>query len=174
MQREYVIEKLVSALRRLSDEELYALSQLLRYSDVAHIFGEIVDRMIRLRGIERERRPESRVLEGQNSRKPSRASRMGVTEPVEARFFNLLNDRQLFPSTKDVVDVLNDVFNLGLRYEDYVKHGRRDLIQRCWNHLQAMPVNERRRLLRVLSERGESQSAGSEGYHELFRILSQK
>ncbi len=174
MQREYVIEKLVSALHRLSNEELHALSELLRYSDIAYTFGEVVDRMIRLRELELERLPESRVPKEEIPRRFSRVRRMGVTEPIEARFFDLLNNRRLFPTTKDVVDVLNDVFNLGFRYEDHLKHGRRDLIHRCWNHLQAMPVNERRRVLRALSERNQSQAPGSEGYHELFRILSQK
>jgi len=174
MQREYVIEKLVSAMSHLSDQDLSSLAELFRCEDVAQVFREVVERMIHLRRIEQERRGESSLREEQASRSRARARRMGATEPAEVKFLALLDNRTLFPSTRDVIDVLNDIFDLGLRYDDYQKEGRRDLIQRCWRHFQRMPLTERRRVLRALSQRSEGPSSTAEGYHELFRILSQK
>ena len=174
MEREYVVEKLISALPRLSDQELRALSDLFSYGDVAYIFRVVVEQLIQMRNIERERYRDAVHAEERPPGRRSRPKRLDASEPAEARFIALLNDRTLFPSTRDVVDVLNDIFGLGFRYEDHQKQGRRDLIQKGWNHLQRMPVNERRRVLRVLSQRDQSRVGASEGYRELFRILSQK
>lgn len=174
MHSDYLIERLISAMTRLSDQELRELVDLFRYGNASEVFGEVVERMIYLRRIEREKRLETTRDESQFSRQPATRSSTPMSEPVKRRFFALLNNRTLFASTKDVVDVLNDVFNLGLRYEDYQRQGRRDLIHKCWRHLEQMPSDQRKKVLRALSQRRMEHAPGSEGYHELFRILSQR
>ena len=174
MQNDHVIEKLVHGLSRLSERELRRLVELFYRHDVAEAFREVVERMIVLRQAEEERRKSSALGRSRNRHPLKRGVDVSSEEPLKQEFLIVLHDRDIFPSTKDVVDVVNDVFGLGLRYEDFRRRGRRDLIQRCWHHFQGMPVDERRRILRTLSRRSKAPSASSEGYHELFRILSQK
>jgi hypothetical protein len=174
MGNEYVIEKLISSLSHLSDRELHDLANLFYQRHVAEAFAQIVEKTVYLREAERHKRMpgapyEIRIVERREGRGPVRRS-----EPARERFFAILNDRDLFPSTRDVVEVLNDVFELGFRYEDYRKRGRKDLIEKCWRHFEGMPLTERRNVLSVLSRRSTDDPFRSEGYHELFRILSQK
>lgn len=174
METEYVIHKLISSLSRLSDGELHDLADLLHRDDVGDAFERIVQNTIQLRRAERSRRSrathgETHFVGASERKQPVRAS-----EHPRDKFFAFLNDRRLFPSTRDVVQVLNDAFELSFRYEDYRKRGRRDLIQKCWRQFEDMPLTERRKVLRLLSRRTPHHPFSSEGYHELFRILSQK
>ena len=174
MRIEYVIEKLLSSLSRLSDKELHQLADLFCQSDVAETFGKIVENILYLRQLERGSRKRSMPEKMHIVRniKGKRSVRAG--DPVKEKFFAFLNDRTLFPSTRDVVEVLNDVFKLGFRYEDYRKQGRKDLIQKCWRNFECMPLTQRRKVLRSLFQRSTNDTFQSEGYEELFRILSQK
>ena len=174
MGSEHVINKLVANLGRLSDQELRELSELFQQGDVARAFAEVVEKIIYLRRAEHQRSMNAIPIETSVSRKAVGDQPIRPSEPAKGRFFAILNDRTLFPTTRDVVEILNSVFGLELRYKNYRRHGRRDLIQKCWRHLEKMPSFDRRRVLQSLSSKDANSSFRSEGYHELFRILSQK
>ena len=174
MGSEYVINNLVASLGRLSDQDLRDLSNLFYDGDVAKAFAEVVEKMIYLRQAERQRSKKFFSTEASVPRRAEGDRHTRPIEPARVRFFAILSDRSLFPATRDVVEVLNNVFGLGLQYENYRKRGRRDLILKCWRHLEKMPLSDRRSVLQSLSSRSEHGSFRSEGYHELFRILSKK
>ena len=174
MRNEYVINKLVSNLGRLSDQELQELSNLFYEGDVAKAFAEVVEKIIYLRRAERQRSKKFFSTEANIPQRAERDRHISSGEPARDKFFVILNDRSLFPATRDVVEVLNNVFGLELQYENYRKRGRRDLIKKCWHHFEKMPIDKRRRVIQLLSNRSAHGTFRSEGYHELFRILSQK
>ncbi len=174
MRIEYVIEKLLSSLSRLSDKELHQLADLFCQSDVAETFGKIVENILYLRQLDRSSRKRSTPEKEHIVRNIKGKRSVLANYPAKKNFFTFLNDRTLFPSTQNVIDVLNNVFELGFRYEDYKRHGRRDLIQKCWNNFERMPLEQRRKALRSLFQRSANEPFKLEGYNELFRILSQK
>lgn len=174
MKSDYVVDKLISGMGRLSDRELRNLADLFKQGNTAQVFAEVIENTIRLRRMERERHNREYSDEMHIDGRSRERERAFANEPARERFFAFLNERSLFPSTRDVVEVLNDVFELELCYEDYRKRGRRDMIRKAWHHFEGMEFRKRRRVLRVLSGRSAQSPHLSEGYHELFRILSQK
>jgi len=174
MKTDYVIHKLISSLSRLSDRELHELADLFHRPDVGEVFGRIVEKTIYLRHVERNMRKRITHRETRSMVTNDQKQWIGAKKHTKDKFFAFLNDRSLFPSTRDVINVLNYAFQANFTYEEYRKRGRRDLIQKCWSKFENMSLIYRRRVLKLLSRRTVDHPHSSEGYHELFKILSQK
>lgn len=174
MKNDYVVDKLISGMGRLSDRELRDLAKLFYQGDVAQVFAKVVEHTIELRRMERKRHTKEHSNEMYYERNFGGRKHAIASEPAREKFFAFLNERSMFPSTRDVIEVLNDVFEFEFRYEDYRRQGRRGLIQKAWHRFQGMEFRKRRQAIRALSQRSDQSPYLSEGYHELFRILSQK
>lgn len=178
MSGSYIINKLFLALSDLTDNDLRRLLSILRRNDAITELAKVVESILSLRRIER---PDAvRWQEGQDAESslagegPSEKS--GDNESPNGRSFDeleraiqtLLDNRQAFPTTKDVVDVVNSEFQCGIDYDSYRKRGRRDVIKRCRADLQLLPKRKQISLMKAFFQK----HAEMDKYARLFKILA--
>lgn len=184
MENKYVLIKLVGALNTLSDSDLSRLAVLLKQPKVNEALVKLIENTLELRMAERTSRPDKRyedaseVTEEQRTIERNsiglRGDQVGVqaVEDVQSAFVTLLQDRSLFPSTKDVVDAVNRVFQWGIDYEEFRKRGRRDLINKYLHRLSLYPDNRRIKLLKSFFYEVSQKAVKVDKYSELFKILA--
>jgi len=177
MENKYVIQKFIKWLNNLPEVELNELADLLSEREGSRSLVAIIRNTIDLRNYERSssRRlisrdrglgKESRVI----NRSPS--SNVGSVEEVKRKFFEAFEDLSLFPTRKEIINVMNGVFDCGLEYTNYKKRGRKDLISKCWNQLSRLPKEEQHKKLRTFVDKISENKYGRNEYKELFRILA--
>lgn len=178
---ESVLTALVSALSRLSDSQLETLRHLLGRPRFADVLVRQVDSILAFRRA--VPKGDSLSVEMETETERIRTDRVKsvriITKPLtkDPRHFrtalsNLLSDRMLFPSTKDVLQAVNDGFGFEFRYDDFKKSGRRDLIRRCWSSLERLPDRSRRQALKNFLDKYSTSGKAADAYKELFRILT--
>lgn len=183
MANDYIIQRLISSLGSLSNRELYQLVDIFTKRNVAKIFSKIIHEIIYLREVENKIkrkhslksvpvRKRKEVLLSDGIVTPSEILQY-PTEIIKNNFCEVLNNKSSLPSTRDVIEILNKSFPFNLRYESFRRRGRRDLIERCWKYLEETSSEKRHKMLTNFFRLTYKKSIGSEGYHELFRILSQ-
>ena len=83
-----------------------------------------------------------------------------------------LNDRNIFPSTMDVINFANSIFDCRINYEQFRRRGRRDLIKKVLKHLFELPISLRESMLKNFFSKLQSANNESSAYQELFKILT--
>ncbi len=175
MKRNYVLNKLVLALAELSDHDLRELSSLLRHPDVSTSIACIIDETIHLREMERRISQSGSSISASEAtgEAPSRTGTLGQDkgqQSIRDVFHRTLSDKGAFPSTRDVVDAINDVLGETFKYQDFKRNGRRPLIRKAWRVLETRSRRSRvsaiRRLMRAVP------SPEAKEYRDLFRMLT--
>ena len=184
MREEYVVDKLVAALAGMSDLDLRLLASLLAERSVRTSLSTLLDRMIALRKAENESRRRRRATrqatlpygsdEVQNSVRPPAQHGRSQAQASELRsvFFGLLQDRDRYPSTRDVLDAMNTSFGMSLEYEKFKRRGRKDAITYCWSRLSDLGEVRRLRLLKRFLSGVATGPSEKDEYGHLFRILA--
>ena len=180
----YTLNKFVSLLNNLSDTDLQELGNLFAQPGVCETFSNLIRNTLELRKSERKSRNEiydkSKTEEAQQAKteilkkvavKSSLDSVMQA-DGIKTRFFSLLEDRKLFPSTRDVVTAINGEFDCDIPYKYYSKHGRKDIINKCWRHLSRYPRREQRKMIKDFVDRMLVTRSQKDEYRELFKILT--
>jgi hypothetical protein len=181
---DYSLNKFLSLLNNLSDTDLRDLGNLLAQPKVCEKLSRLIRTTLELRQSEKrnkyqiynksgiEEAPRSKTeLKKQIPVKSDLDDIMHVNG-LKARFFSLLEDRKLFPSNRDVLTALNKEFDCDIPYKYSSKHGRRDIINKCWIHLSGYPRQVRRRMIKNFVDRMLVTNSQRDEYRELFRILA--
>lgn len=178
----FVFPKLVNALLGFSDRQLRELKALLRRPRSGSAVIKQIDSILELRAEERairsssNKRPNPMISE-QKWHVDSAAlesSQIGHRLPdnLRSNLTAILENRRLFPGTKDVIQVVNTYFNCEFDYATFRKRGRKDLIQRCWSHLESLPGKHRKRMIGSFIRRFAAEFSDSDAYRDLFKILT--
>ena len=184
MNNNYVVHELLAALAGLSNRQLRQLAAVFAKRDAGKAFSKAIEEIVLLREAERRtRKARSKQLQEVQSGREGLAGTTIVSpnevryypkEVIKTRFYEVLNNRDVLPSTKDVIEVLRESFPFKFEYSEFRRRGRRDLIGKCWGYLEEMPSAPQRKLLETFFRRTYKGSIEGEGYQELFKILSQK
>lgn len=183
MEGKDVLTKLVSALNNLSDDDLHQLTALLAQPKANKALVKLIESTLALRYAERKSKSEIRKPSYTVRRKDREIgsndanlvhNRLSVRSMDELKntFVTFLEDRNLFPSTRDVVDVVNKALHRGIAYEDFRKRGRKDLIRKCWTYLTTLPRKRQIEMLKTLFYSIPKEPEGIKPYRELFKILA--
>ena len=172
---DYVLSKLISGLPGLSNRELRHLATLLRDPNISSSVARVVDEIIRLRDMEKHLSqgdlsdvPASH--HGSGSRDALKLLAESPAETTHEVFERILLDKTAFPSTHDVVEVLNRAFGVSFAYKDFKRSGRRPLINKAWKTLLDRPRRARISALRRLLNAARPSEASE--YRELFTTLT--
>lgn len=184
MENQYVLNKFVNALNTLSDADLRHLARMLKQPKVNEDLARLIESTLALRHAERN----SKLQKGdgasyRNRMAHARAETTNLAargyevpirsmEDVKNTFIGLLEDRNLFRSTRDVVDSVNTSFQCGIEYEKFRKRGRRPVIRKCLQHLSGFPVSKQIEVLRSFLNKISDEASRLEQYRELFRFLA--
>jgi hypothetical protein len=177
MENKYVLQKFVKWLNTLPEVELNELADLLSEPKVSRSLIAIIKNTIGLRDFEHNSTRRLIVKDkgvGEKSRvmNISPSPNIGRFDEVKRKFFEAFEDLSLFPTRKEIVKVMNGIFNCGLEYKNYKKRGRKDLIRKCWNQLSMLPKEEQHKKLKIFVDKISENNLGRNEYKELFRILS--
>lgn len=187
MESQSVLNKLFNTLGNLSDDDLRKLAELFRYQNTSKAFVKMIESALGFRDATHGNKMPLREQRAKhNSIEEFEVQRSAVYhEPVNyisrgrtskkmlyAGVASALEDRDLFPSTKDVAEVVNSQFNCGIEYEDFQKRGRRDIIGKCMQNLRKLPEKDQYTLLRDFFHKIITDRSGMNQYRELFRILT--
>lgn len=184
MSSEFVLDKLAAALLTLTDSQLIRLKKLLLNGQVQKAVVNQIESILLTRSAEKS-------VGGSVLSSPSRVTNADSRDSAESSgrnhsfshdresklkdsFFSLLEDRQFFPSTKDVLQAISQHLKLRYSYEDFKKRGRRDLVSRTWTALQQLSERRRIDLLRDLFETYAAPSENSSAYRDLFEVLTKR
>jgi hypothetical protein len=184
MKPEFVLEKLIDLLGELSDADLINLGALLRQPDVHLILAKLIESTLALREAERRSRKlghgkliRDEILQEDSPTGTARiidndVRQKGSLKEAVRYVGQLLADRNLFPSTKDVVTAINAAFDLKMRYEEFRKRGRRDLIERWLTYVGRMPESEQWHRFEAFVKQMPANRFDTDQYRNLFRILT--
>ena len=167
----------------LSDKELRKFATLLSQPMVTRALISLIESSLTIRKAERTSGSQkistppirdSSVITSKSSKNEvvqnGISSRMSVDEARRA-FSTLLEDRDLFPSTRDIVDAINLHYDWQISYEKFKKRGRRDLIQICLSRLKTYSDIQQVKKTYLFIERLKTQHSGVDHYKNLFNIL---
>lgn len=182
MRRDYVLNKLAVTLADFSQTELRQLRTLLAEQSVIDTLSALIEKSLALRDLERgilgrsgpvepDFRASKKEARGNASSaeggEPFRGGTLEVRETLE----RALNDRSLFASTREVVEVVNSLFGCKLAYEDFRRNGRKPVIRKAWKLLsQRSPIQQGKALETLLGWLPRSYGERDE-YRNLFRML---
>ncbi len=94
-----------------------------------------------------------------------------LNEHIKTKLASMLKNKNLYLSTRDVVDAINSSFKLNINYLDYYKRGRRDLINNFLNQLSELPNKKRLELIKNFFSQVGLNNLESDEYQKLFSIL---
>lgn len=186
MKDKHIVDKFISLLSRFSEKELLELRTLFQDPRANKVFLKALDGSLELRrlysirsSLEHGLTPNSKKeLNNVQKAETSKSSSAKGFRPINGfshRFAEILQNRNLYPSTKDVVNAINNAFNWEIKYEDFYKRGRRDLIRHCLNRLSDIEEGQRRKMIRSFISDIRSRKDWEEldrHYRELFGILA--
>lgn len=186
MKHNQAIDKLIGLLSNFSERELLELRIFFQKPSATKAFSKLIDGMIELKqlhstlspfGQDAKLKTEKKLDNFQNSKKSDLRSTKGF-RPINGfshRFADILESRSLYPSTKDVVEAVNEAFNWDIKYEDFYKRGRRDLIRHCLNLLGDIEESQRRKMIKSFLKNIRARKDLTDfdrDYRELFSILA--
>lgn len=181
---DYSLNKFLSLLNELSDSDLQDLGNLLAQPKACEKFSRLIRTTLELRKSERrhkyqiynksriEEEPKSKTEPKKQVPVKSDLDDIMHINGMKGRFFCLLEDRKLFPSNRDVVTAVNKEFDCDIPYKYSGKHGRKDIINKCWKHLSGYPRQVQRRMIKNFVDRMLVTNSQRDEYRELFRILA--
>jgi len=182
--QEHVINKLIAAMYDFSDDTLRQLTEILEHPRECTLLQRRIREILALRRTERrtgKEKSNTHVVKENvelvaDSNPGIQSARFeafsGSDVNLKNMLFDILQDRERFGSTRDVIEAINSFFDCGLDYESFRRRGRRDAIRRCWTQLLNLSKKERSRLLRRFFEAIYSQEGDKRIYRELFRLLT--
>jgi len=182
-----LIKKLFNAVSKLSNEDLTRLAELFKHRNTSDAFIKMIETHISFREVMRENKMEHDVRAWKYDKMDNdHVQRNG--ESIEHLKYiprklvskkslwdgvsSALADKELFPTTNDVVEVIKSELHCNVKYEDFYKRGRRDLIGYCMRYLKTRPEKEQYTLLRSFFKRIIQERSGMNQYRELFRMLT--
>jgi len=153
-----IVYKFVSLLSRFSEEELLELRTLFQNPRANEAFLKVLDGSLELTRLQSTKGSfdhdvEPKIEKERNNAKKLETSKSSSTEgspPINGfnqRFADILENKNFYPSTKDVVDAVNDGFNWEIKYEDFHKRDRKDLIKQILNRLGDIEAGQRRKMV---------------------------
>jgi len=173
------LARFIEGLRGLSESELKELEAALldveRSRVLAHMVRTLIDwKQTRAPRPPKPARPRTRPREQERGR-PERPLSNSGPEPDDTPskvLTSLLEDRQTFPGTVDVVRAVQTWFGFDIDYGRYRKSGRRDLIRACRRRLQDLSGPAQARLLHAFMRKYAPRHTATDVYQRLFRILA--
>jgi hypothetical protein len=184
MEDKYVLNKLAEALTNLSDKDLHKLAAIVKHPAAVVELGNLIESILALRKTERniisstEKRKESKISAGETRAYGTESNikndrfYIRSVEDVKKVFKTLLENRNFFPGTKDVVEAVNSEFQCGINYSDYRKRGRKDVIQTCLSHLANFPERKQISLIKSFFGKVYQKHGELDQYRNFFRILA--
>ena len=184
MNNKYILSKLTNALNSFSDGDLRQLAALFSQPKVGEALVKLIDSTLALREAERkskkraqeitihEAKPEKEAFRRKDQPIANSRRKNNAMSELRDNFVTVLNDRTLFPSTKDVVEVVNETLDCGVRYETFYRRGRAALINKCIHHLDTFPKQQQLNMLKSFFSKIEDRPSGMEQYQRLFRLLT--
>jgi len=191
MRVENISPKIINFLLGLDDSDLRQMRSLLAQPGVTEALTQQVESILALRRAERtvtlskthegtsRRRDAVNTARG-NLRTPAVKINGGAdvrvrgssSARIKESLSAILENKQVFPSRKDVVDSVNAAFECKFDYSLLHKQSRRDVIRRCWSHLQSYPEGKRLAMIETFFQKYASVALQPDGYRDLFRILT--
>ncbi len=185
MDNKYILNKLISALNSFSDHELQQLATLFKEPAVNEAIVKVIEGTLALRNAERKSKIITTTKSSARTEvKRETTKKNNVTErdikkgthyrnQIKQKFATLLANRNLFPSTNDVVNAVNASFHWQINYVDFYRRGRRDLIQNCIRELSTYSESEQRKMIKSFLEWVKEQPGEKDQqYRILFKILA--
>ena len=177
MDHDAIIKKLLTALSNMTVKDLQQLSLILDHPNSEKTIKDIIDGIISLRKIEAAKTPANdKKHEGRTSKADNRNDKTAINELKSNSMIDhltkILNDKSIFPKTIDLIESLNNAFRFNIKYEDFYKRGRRDLIQKYKKLITALPKNEQKRRITSFLQSIQNDRQESDAYQKLFKILS--
>jgi len=185
MREKFLLTKVVDALNWFSDSDLYQLADLLNKPQSTKSLVKIIEKKLALRQTERIRKSELNKISTSKYRREKEAiNRKRITahddqlsvasmQDILNAFVSSLEDKKIFPSTKDVVNMVNKTFHWEINYEDFRKRGRKAVINKCLSNLAFLPKQKQIRMLGAFFYDISFRRMGlKDQYLELFKILS--
>ena len=173
-----ILNKLLIAFNNMTDKDLQQLLTIIANPDSEIAFKKIIEGILFLRKTEKTNVSANNIL-SVNSLSKKDINRNILTKKELKKYksnniiyhlMTILNDKSLFPKTIDLIESVNAAFQFDLKYEEFYKRGRRDLIQRYKKLITSLPKNEQKNMissfLRSIKDR-----QGNDAYQELFEIL---
>lgn len=181
-----VVNKFISLLSHFSVKELVELRRLFQHTYATKAFLKILDGAIELRSFHpingslvhaATPRNETDWNDAKKSEIP-KSNAKNIFRKINGfshRFADILQNKKLYRSTKDVVNAVNSAFNWEIKYEDFYKRGRRDLINHCINRLGDIEEGQRRKMIKSFLDGIRARKNWEDldrHYRELFNILA--
>ena len=185
MNNEILMTAVISALGKLSDDELKHFSALLRQPEANLAITKMLESTLILRKLDGSTEPSEEhhhTKPGRQAKITSAAALVRSAEEYEhtsseilkTAFFQELSNKRKFPTIRDLVRVLNKLFELDFDYESVHRGGRERLVKRAWVNIETFPRATQYRMLTVFFEQFASRSDRQDEYNRLFRILVNK
>jgi len=172
------LSKFVSALHDLSVSEMENLMSMMRNVNKRNALIKMMKGVLEVRrtksnyNSDDDRMNES--SQNQYQRYHVNNRRNIAEEELRELFFNHFNERNRYPSTFDVVNILNNAFSCGINYDKYRKRGRRDAIKYCWSYINKLPNSEKIKVLKNYFQSIPQAHEGYKDYLKLFKMLTSR
>lgn len=154
-----LINRFISAMGELSDSDISTLAEALRDPKLSHLMAESIEAIYNLRSgsTKRESNGELSLSERELS--------------LEKKLSSALFNKKTFKSSRDLVDALNNYFDLEIPDPSKSKESRARIIERTLKTINEIPNDERRKL--VLNFLDLVSQPGAD-YDALFKFLANR
>ena len=174
------IENVASVLRRLPEGDLLQMAELLEDPSSRSELLKLLQAVLALvrahaggvSDAEEPRsagRPHKAIPAGGSGR---RSTEIRSTRALSDAVAAFLQNRAVFPSTRDVLAAVNFVLDSRLAYESFRRSGRKALIREFLSRLKQVPSRERHRRVKLLFDRFDRGRPEADEYRDLFRVLT--
>lgn len=175
----YLVDRLLSALGELSDRDLMLLREVLEDSGTRNSLIKTLDHRAYLRMHEIKQRKENNYFSDANSLQdiaPETFNKyyfeMQSEDDIGDVIRHILSDRELFPSTQDVIHAISNIFDVHFEHQKFKKSGRDRLISAFLSVFSEQPRGRQRSKLMRLLKMVRQRPSSTDEYSELFRMLT--
>jgi len=174
-----ILNKLLIAFNNMTDKDLQQLLTIIANPDSEIALKKIIEGILFLRKTEKTNASANNILSVNSLSKKDINRNISTKKELKKKYgsnniiyhlMTILNDKSLFPKTIDLIESVNAAFQFDVKYDQFYKRGRRDLIQRYKKLITSLPKNEQKNMissfLHSIKDRQEN-----DAYQELFEIL---
>lgn len=160
-----VVDKLILAIDQLPEPDIHQIIELFSKPTAGKVFSGFLQQHLELKRIERQLQSETRQPVSSNKealeKEPDKetpafvleyAKKLKSATSVLDTLSSVLSDRNLFFSTRDVVNTMKTVCGLEANYEAFRRAGRDKLIRRYQKQLSEMSSKNQKQLAKKLAD----------------------
>jgi len=94
-----------------------------------------------------------------------------LRDGIRQKLRTALEDRAVFPSTRDVVRAFNEAFGSRFEYSAFCRHGRAPLVRKALRWFDGLTEERKAEGLKRLFHSGSAGGPRGDTYRQLFEIL---